>query len=90
MEARSEGEGWNVVIMFFGGVNIGKYRDLEVYKRVETTLNMIYPALSNFPQAEKYVLCAQIKNVFINLMKNIMLASKVKFKRKHYQNEGVI
>ena len=47
---------------------------------------MIYPTLKNYPQSEKYVLCAEIKQNFIDLMKNIMLASKVKSKRKHYQN----
>lgn len=68
------------------GDNISNYRDLEIYKKTKVTFSMIYPSLKNYPKSEKYVLCAEIKLNFINLMKNIMLASKVKSKRKYYQN----
>lgn len=62
--------------------------ELLIYKKVELLLNRIYPALKNYPQAEKYVLCAEIKKAFINLMKYIMLANKVKSKRQYYQEEA--
>lgn len=64
-----------------------KHDELLIYKKSEVLLNRIYPALRNYPKAEKYVLCAHIKEVFINLMKYIMLANKVKSKRKQYQEE---
>ena len=51
-------------------------------------LNLIYPSLKNFPQAEKYSLCKEIKESFINLMRYILLANKVKSKRKYYQEEA--
>jgi four helix bundle protein len=50
--------------------------------------NEIYPSLKNFPNAEKYSLCAEIKDSFLNLLKNILLANKVRSKRKYYQNEA--
>ena len=50
--------------------------------------NEIYPALKNYPNAEKYTLCAEIKNAFLDLLKNILLANKVKSKRNYYQNEA--
>ena len=48
----------------------------------------VYPTLKNYPNAEKYSLCAEIKESFLNLLKNILLANKVKSKRNYYQNEA--
>ena len=59
-----------------------------IYKKTELTLNRIYPTLKNYPKAEKYVLCAEIKKEFLALLKYIMMANKVKSKRKTYQQEA--
>ena len=67
---------------------INNEENLVIYKKAETVLNLIYPALTNFPNAEKHSLCKKIKNSFINLIKNIMLANKVKSKRNFYQNKA--
>ncbi|MFP4019691.1 MAG: four helix bundle protein [Bacteroidales bacterium] len=48
----------------------------------------IYPALRNFPKSEKFALCHQIKEHFIELLKNISLANSVKSKRKTYLQEA--
>lgn len=65
-----------------------KHRKLKIYKKAELTLNRIYPTLKNYPKAEKYVLCAEIKGAFYDLLKNILLANKVKSKRLYYQQEA--
>lgn len=58
--------------------------NLEVYKRVEELLNKMYPALINYPKAEKFCLCQQIKQNFFDLLVNISLGNSVKSKRKYY------
>lgn len=62
--------------------------NLIIYKKTETIYNQVYNTLINFPKSEKHALCKQIKNAFIDLMKNILLANKVISKRKHYQNKA--
>ncbi len=61
---------------------------LRIYKKTEVVFDQVYPALNNFPNAEKYTLCAEIKQAFLNLMKNILLGNKVESKRQHYQEEA--
>lgn len=61
---------------------------LLVSKRSEALLNRIYPALVNFPKAEKFALCQEIKINFYNLISNIEMANSVKSKRKAYAQEA--
>ena len=44
----------------------------------------IYPAIKNFPKAEKYALSQTLKNSFFDILKNISLANKVRSKRVYY------
>lgn len=57
---------------------------LLVSKRSEALLNRIYPALVNFPKAEKFALCQEIKLHFYKMIANIEMANNVKSKRKTY------
>lgn len=62
--------------------------ELLVYKKAEILLNQVYPILRNFPKSEKYGLSQEIKQAFYGLLKAIILANNVKFKRRDYQNEA--
>lgn len=55
-----------------------------MYKRVEELLNKVYPVLINYPKAEKFCLCQQIKQNFFDLLVHISLGNSVKSKRKNY------
>lgn len=61
-----------------------KQKDLKVSKKSEELLNMIYPSLVNYPKAEKFALCAEIKEHFYKLIANIEMANSVKSKRMIY------
>lgn len=68
-----------------------KYKSTEgllVSKRSEALLNRIYPALVNFPKAEKFALCTEIKQNFYHLIKFIEMANSVKSKRRTYAQEA--
>lgn len=58
--------------------------NLRLYAKTEHLLYRMYPALKNFPKAEKYALSQQIKNSFFSLLKNISLANKVRSKKIYY------
>ncbi|MFW6134792.1 MAG: four helix bundle protein [Elusimicrobiota bacterium] len=62
--------------------------DLLLYSKTETLFFRIYPALRNFPKSEKFARCHQIKEHFIELLKNTSLANSVKSKRKTYLQEA--
>ena len=62
--------------------------DLILYKKTEVLLHEVYPVLKNFPKAEKFALCQEIKQAFYSLLKYIMLANNVKSKRRLYQEEA--
>lgn len=62
--------------------------DLLVYKKAEVLLNEVYPVVTNFPKAEKYALCQEIKQTFYELLKYIVLANNIKVKRRMYQEEA--
>ena len=62
--------------------------DLILYKKTEVLLHEVYPVLKNFPKAEKFALCQEIKQAFYLLLKYIMLANNVKSKRRLYQEEA--
>lgn len=68
-----------------------KYKTTEgllVSKKSEALLNRIYPALVNFPKAEKFALCQEIKQNFYDMIKFIEMANSVKSKRKGYAQEA--
>jgi len=48
---------------------------------VKGILNRVYPSLKNFPKAEKYSLCSDIKGSFFDTMKHLTLSSEVKSQR---------
>lgn len=63
-------------------------QDLVLYSKTEQLYFTIYPRLKNFPRAEKYGLCLQIKDHFTELLKRISMAASVKSKRKTYLQEA--
>lgn len=64
-----------------------KSADLVIYKKTETLLNDVYNVLRNFPKAEKFCLCQEIKQAFYAMLRNITLANNIKSKRRMYQEE---
>lgn len=62
--------------------------DLIVYAKAESLLYRLYPVLINYPKAEKFALCQQIKDCIYNLLKNISLGNSVKSKRLAYLQEA--
>lgn len=62
--------------------------NLKLYRKIEELLNRIYPMLVNFPKAEKYSLCSEIKGTFYNLLQYIARANYVKSKRLNYLQEA--
>lgn len=61
--------------------------DLIIYKKAEDLLDFVYPVLTNFPHAEKFALCQEIKQSFYALLRNIMLANNIRSRRRQYQEE---
>lgn len=61
---------------------------MKCYSELEHLFYRVYPALKNFPAAEKFCLCSEIKLEFMNALKNMSLASSVKSKRKVYLYEA--
>lgn len=61
---------------------------LEVYRHSEELLYKVYPRLVNFPKAEKFSLCQNIKENFFSLLKFISLGNSVKSKRLSYLQEA--
>ncbi|MCQ4924072.1 diversity-generating retroelement protein Avd [Tissierella carlieri] len=58
---------------------------LALEKKTETLLNeIVYPLLKNFPQAEKYCLCQEIKQAFYRIIRNVMIYSSLKDGRLQY------
>ncbi|WP_233434068.1 four helix bundle protein [Geobacillus stearothermophilus] len=48
-----------------------------MYKKTELLLHETYPVLRNFPKAEKFSLCQEIKQAFYSLLKYIILANSL-------------
>lgn len=69
-------------------MNVIAIYELEVFKRTEELLNKIYPVLINFPNAEKFSLCSEIKHNFYKLLSYISLGNSVKSKRRTYLQEA--
>lgn len=61
---------------------------LLVSRKSEAFLYRIYPALINFPKAEKYALCSEIKQNTYSLIRYIEMANSVKSKRFVYAQEA--
>ena len=61
---------------------------LIVYRKTEELLYKIYPRLTNYPKAEKFSLCQNIKQNFFDLLKCISLANSVKSKRMQHLQEA--
>lgn len=55
-----------------------------VSKKTEELLNMIYPALGNFPNSEKFALSEHIRVGLIEVIGNVEMAVSVKSKRVEY------
>ncbi len=58
------------------------------YSKLEHLYYRVYPALKNFPVAEKYSLCVHIKDCFLGALKSMSLGNSVKSKRKQYLQEA--
>ena len=58
------------------------------YSKLEHLYYRVYPALKNFPIAEKYSLCVHIKDCFLGALKSMSLGNSVKSKRKQYLQEA--
>jgi hypothetical protein len=52
---------------------------LLLQKKTEVLLNReVYPVLQNFPKAEKFALCQEIKQAFYRVIRNSMLANNTR------------
>ena len=61
---------------------------LLVSRRAEALLNIIYPSLKNYPRAEKYALCSEIKHHFYSMIALIEMANAVPSLRRKYAQEA--
>ena len=61
---------------------------LKVYKNTEELLYKLYPKLVNYPKAEKFSLCSEIKDCLFNMLRCISLGTTVKSKRVSYLQEA--
>lgn len=57
---------------------------MQCYSKLEHLFHRVYPALRNFPVAEKFAISQQIKLGFLNALRGMQLANSVKSKRKDY------
>ena len=61
---------------------------LILQKKLEVFVDFVYPILKNFPRAEKFALCQEIKQSCYRALKNIMLANNTKHNRKFYLQQS--
>ncbi|MGG1531369.1 diversity-generating retroelement protein Avd [Brevibacillus agri] len=61
--------------------------DLLLYKKAEVLLLDCYPVIQNFPKAEKFALCQEIKQALYRMLRNITLANNIKSRRRVLQEE---
>lgn len=58
---------------------------LALEKKTEKLFNdTVYPLLKNFPKAEKYCLCQEVKQAFYRILRNVMMYSSIKESRLQY------
>lgn len=62
--------------------------NLQLLTKIEEFIYKIYPMLINFPKAEKYSLCSEIKENLYELHQLISRANYVKSKRLYYAQEA--
>lgn len=62
--------------------------NLQLLTKIEEFIYKIYPMLINFPKAEKYSLCSEIKENLYELHQLISRANYVKSKRLYYSQEA--
>jgi len=62
--------------------------NLLLYAKSEELFFKVYKTLRNYPQAEKFALCADIKRDFSSLLRAISLGNSVKSKRVSYLQEA--
>lgn len=62
--------------------------NLLLYAKSEELFFRIYKTLRNYPQAEKFALCVDIKRDFSSLLRAISLGNSVKSKRTTYLQEA--
>lgn len=62
--------------------------NLELLKRIEEFAKTIYPMLKNFPKAEKFAMCSEVKINLYNLYQFTYRAKFVKSKRLCYLQES--
>ena len=55
---------------------------LILYAKTEALFFQVYPSFKNYPKAEKFALCAHIKQCFVDLLERLGLAKMVPSKRK--------
>lgn len=55
---------------------------LILYAKTEALFFQVYPSFKNYPKAEKFSLCAHIKQCFVDLLERLGLAKMVPSKRK--------
>lgn len=58
---------------------------LALEKKAEVLFNKtVYPMLKNFPKAEKYCLCQEVKQAFYRVLRNVMMYSCLREGRLQY------
>lgn len=57
---------------------------MKIHAKVYDFYTRLYPMFRNFPKAEKYGICLQIKDMFAKLLVSLTLASNVKSRRVIY------
>lgn len=62
--------------------------NLQLLIKIEEFIYKIYPMLINFPKAEKYALCSEIKENLYELHQLVSRANFVKSKRLYYSQEA--
>jgi hypothetical protein len=61
---------------------------LILQKKTEVLLNKeVYPMLLNFPKAEKFCICQEIKQAFYRIIRNAMLSNNMRKDRLYYLNQ---
>lgn len=65
---------------------------LKAQSKTEALFQRIYPSFRNFPKAEQHALCLFIKEGFVELLRALSLAHKVKSKRRAflYEADGLV
>lgn len=63
--------------------------DLIVIQKAYDCYLYLHVALKHFPKAEKFVLSADIKNTFFEMLKLFLIANKAQYKKKYLYEADV-